>query len=70
MPEYAALITALILERPMCLQCIGEKANMSLPSVRAYLEQISRAVNLQQWPRERCQACGNTGPAVSIGRAD
>jgi hypothetical protein len=57
MPEYAALITALILERPMCLQCIGEKANMSLPSVRAYLEQISRA-------------CGNTGPAVSIGRAD
>jgi hypothetical protein len=70
MPEHAALITALILDRPMCLQCIGAKAQLSMPNVRAYLEQISRAVNLQQWPRGQCQACGITGPAVSIGRAD
>jgi len=70
MPEPAALITTLILERPMCLPCIAAKTHMSLPSVRAYLEQISRAVNLQQWPREQCQVCGVEGPTVSIGRAD
>ena len=70
MPEYAALITALILEPPMCLQCLTAKAGMTGPSVRAYLEQISKAVNLQQWPRERCQACGIVGHVVSIGRKD
>jgi hypothetical protein len=70
MPEHAALITTLILERPMCLQCLTAKAGMTGPSVRSYLEQISKAVNLQQSARERCQACGTVGPVVSIGRKD
>jgi len=70
MTDPAALITTLILERPMCMSCIAVKTHMSLPSVRACLEQISRAVNLQQWPRGQCQVCGVEGPAVSINRAE
>jgi hypothetical protein len=33
MPEHAALITALILDRPMCLPCIA-KADMSVIASR------------------------------------
>ena len=70
MPEHAALISTLILERAMCLQCLATKTHMSLPRVRAYLEQISRAVNLEQRPRGQCLVCGVEGPTVSIGRVD
>jgi hypothetical protein len=68
MPEHAALITALILDRPTCLPCIATKADMSLPTVRAYLEQISKSVMVHQAAGEPCRACGVVGPVVSIGR--
>jgi hypothetical protein len=68
MPERAALITVLILDRPMCLECIASRADMSISSVRGYLERIGKMVTVQQVPTERCQACGNVGYAVAIGR--
>jgi hypothetical protein len=30
MPEHAALVTALIVERPICIRCIAMKADMNL----------------------------------------
>lgn len=70
MPQHAALITTLLLDRPMCLNCIATKTEMSVPTVRAYLEQIANAVCLRQQARERCQTCGTAGPTVSIRRPE
>jgi len=50
MPEHAALITAIILDRPTCLACIAANAQMSLSSVSAYLEQIAGSVMVHQAP--------------------
>jgi hypothetical protein len=68
MPEHAALITVLILDRPMCLPCVATKAGMSENSVMAYLEQIATSVVVHRAPMDRCRVCGVVGPVVSIGR--
>jgi hypothetical protein len=68
MAEHAALITALILNRPTCLPCIARKTDISLPGVRAYLEVIAKSVTVHQASREPCRVCGVAGPVVSIGR--
>jgi len=68
MPEHAALITTLILERPTCVGCVATKTGMTVQSVLAYLERMSRTVNVQRMSNERCRACGTIGPVVSIGR--
>ena len=70
MPEYAALITVLILDRPLCLDCIAAKTDMTVPSVRGYLERIDTSLTVQWRADERCQACGNLGLVVSIGRPE
>jgi len=66
--ESAALITALILERPMCPQCIAAKTDMSVIKVMAYLEQIAESIVVQRAPGEPCPVCGVVGPVVSIVR--
>jgi hypothetical protein len=68
MPEYAALITVMILERPMCVACVAAKADMDIPSVDAYLQRISARVNVHRLRTERCRACGSVGATVAIGR--
>ena len=68
LPEYAALITTLILERPTCVDCVATKVDMTAQSVLAYLERMSRTVNVQRLSNERCRACGTIGAMVSIGR--
>jgi len=68
MPEHAAVITALIPDRPMCPDRIAAKANLTVDAVTVYLTRIATAVTVQTRPDERCHACGRIGPAVSIGR--
>jgi len=68
MPEYAALITVMILERPMCVACVAVKAAMDIPSVDGYLERISAMVDVHRLPTERCRVCGSVGATVAIGR--
>jgi hypothetical protein len=68
MPEHAALITVLILDHPMCLDCVAAKTEMGMPSVRAHLEHLGTIVTVRQDPYERCQACGNVGHTISIHR--
>jgi hypothetical protein len=68
MPERAARIAILIVDRPTCLPCIATKADMSLPNVWADLESISKSVMFHQAAREPCRVCGVVGPVVSIGR--
>jgi hypothetical protein len=62
------MVTALIMERPMCLDCIARKANVSLNAVEATFLPISRVLRLQRFSSERCRACGNIGLAFSLTR--
>jgi hypothetical protein len=52
------MVTALILERPMCLDCIARKASISLNDVEAAFLHIARVVGLRRFTSERCRACG------------
>jgi len=58
MPEHAALIAILIVDRPICLACIATKLDMNPTSVMGHLEQISKSVNVRRSATERCQQCG------------
>jgi hypothetical protein len=70
MPEHAALITVLILDRPMCLDCIVAKTEIGMPSVRAHLEHLSKIVTVRQEPHGRCLTCGNVGHTIAIIRSN
>jgi hypothetical protein len=67
-PEHAALITVLILERPMCADCIATKVDLDAITVRTYLARIAHSVTVKELPDERCRTCGITGAVYSIDR--
>ena len=68
MPQTAALITALILERPLCFICVAAKAGTSETGVEATLAIIAPTIQINRERHGRCRACGNTGPVVSLLR--
>ena len=70
MPQTTALITALILERPLCLSCIAMKAGSSETAVEASLAHIAPVVRIRREPAGRCRACGQDGLVVSLTRPD
>ena len=61
MPERAALIAALILERPLCLECLEAKTGMDRSETDAYLVRIGNVVRLRRSAGDRCRACGEVG---------
>ena len=63
----SALIAVLILERPMCLDCIAAKAGLPAAVVDRYLTVISRAVQLRQ-ANDRCRICGEDRRVFSAPR--
>lgn len=67
MAEHAALIAALILDRPTCLNCVATKSDKSLPGVMAYLKRIRETVTVREEPADRCRVCGSTAHVISIG---
>jgi hypothetical protein len=60
------MVTALIMERPMCLACITRKSSTSLNEVEAAFLHIVRVLHLQRFTSERCRACGDIGLAFSL----
>ena len=64
MPNRATLITALILDRPMCLDCIAAKSGLPADTIDGVLQRIGRVLNLQRTV-ERCRACGETDVEVA-----
>jgi hypothetical protein len=68
MPERTALITALILNHPMCLPCISMKALVSVERAQATLETIATALLLNRETR-RCVACGEMTTVHSVGHS-
>src|SRR5262245_31967017 len=65
MPERAALITALIMERPLCLSCIAERASTTGAEVQAAFEHIGHVLELRR-EHGRCRTCGNVNTVYAI----
>ena len=69
MSEKISLIAGLILERPLCVDCIALKASLTGASVEGYLAVMGRIVDVRR-ERGGCRACGVTTFVVStlVGR--
>ena len=68
MMQHSALIAALILQRPLCLDCISAKAGLSTAEVDGYLHVIGRALELRRI-EDRCRACGENATVFSFSSA-
>jgi hypothetical protein len=67
MPERAALITALILDRPMCFDCIAAKSGLSAHSFKETLAVVGAVLQLRN-ATECCRVCGATTTVLSVDR--
>jgi hypothetical protein len=56
MPEHAALIAVLIIERPLCVNCISDKSGLSADEVEAYLGRVRRSVSVEHGAQRRSRA--------------
>jgi hypothetical protein len=68
MPERAALITVLIINRPLCTDCIANKTGMSVRSVKRYLAAIPELITTAPDSGGRCRACGMARQVSSLPR--
>ena len=57
MSEPAVLLTALIVENPMCLDCIAKKTTLTVEAAETALTVIARALPIHR-AEEPCRACG------------
>jgi hypothetical protein len=69
MTQQLALVTGLILERPLCLSCLGTKAEMaSAGTLETLLERIRHVWTVRR-EQGRCRACGYSTTVVSVARS-
>ena len=67
MPKLTALVTSLILERPLCFKCLSEKSGASRTQVAIALRDIEGTLVIHLSER-RCHGCGDVVEAVSLDR--
>ena len=65
MPDCVALITALILDQLMCVDCIAEKSGLSVSVLAATLRTVQTALVLHS-AVDRCRECGIVTAVFSI----
>jgi hypothetical protein len=63
MPNLAPLITALILDRPTCVDCIAAKSGLSSTRAALVIERISKVLTLHRQVG-RCRVCGRMDAEV------
>ena len=68
MREHSSLITALILERPMCLECLARRANMTVEAAQTVLAVIGRALRLHRNEMAPCRMCEKLGLVYHVER--
>src|SRR5262245_11361584 len=66
-PERAALITALILDRPVCMACLRAQTGFTATLVEATLTRIQKALAVER-DEARCHVCGTNGRVHSVQR--
>jgi hypothetical protein len=69
MPEKGALVAVLIIERPLCVECIAEKSGIRHGDVEPLLARIATTIALTSTV-ERCRACGETKKVHVAFRAE
>ena len=67
MPDSAALIAVLLVERPLCIRCLATKSELTLIDLDAVIANIEGALVLHR-AVDRCRACGITDMTFSIDR--
>jgi hypothetical protein len=67
LPEHAAVIAVLILERPMCSECIASKSGLSIADVEPYLQRIRLGQEVLVG-EGRCRTCGEPRTVFSLNR--
>ncbi len=63
-----ALVTALIIDRPLCIRCLADKATSSPELVEQALARITHVLTLHR-VNGRCHACGGFRSVYYIDRA-
>ena len=66
MPEITAIITALIIERPMCPDCIAMKAGRRPCHGRSQSRAIKNVLTLRRDETGRRRVCGTIGIVLSL----
>ena len=66
-PEAAAIITALILERPLCVRCLVDRSNLTPATILDTLKGIQGVVGVRR-AEDRCRICADLGTTVFIRR--
>jgi len=69
MPGKGALLAVVIMDRPLCLDCISEKANLSTDEIQSLMTRVEGKVSLNR-AMDRCRACGNLTAVYSIFRSE
>ena len=69
MPEHAALIAVLLMERPLCVDCISDKSGLSADEIESYLSRVRRSVSVERGIA-LCRKCGNSTAVYSTLPAD
>jgi hypothetical protein len=67
MSDRTALVTALILDRPLCIRCLAAKSGGTLAELDAVIDNVEKALILHRLV-DRCRACGNTEITFSVDR--
>ena len=67
MPKMHALITALILDRPLCMDCLQIKTRLGVDEVEDHLGRIGEALTLHR-SRNKCRSCGTVTDVMSVER--
>jgi hypothetical protein len=65
MAEHAALITVLIVDRPMCALCLADKTSLSTAAVKRYLGIIRKTLAVRP-SEDRCRSCGEHREVFSL----
>jgi hypothetical protein len=68
MPELSTLVTALILERPLCMPCLTEKTNATAGKIDEAIMNIEHLLERVHRETGRCRSCGNVGAVLYLDR--
>jgi hypothetical protein len=69
MPEKGALLALLIVERPLCVDCIAERSTLAVADVQSLITRIGRTIAINR-AMDRCRACGRTEQVYSAFRSE
>ena len=64
MPDRASLLTAMIVERPVCLPCLSTKLETTQDGVEVELARLNRDLEIKLDPRGQCRICETEDTAV------